>query len=664
MKKGKRLLILLAAAVLFGAGALLLNLNTRQQEAAKKAAEETPKPVLMTVDADHTSTLSYTRGGETIDFARQDGAWVYAPRKAFALDTAKVKTMLDSVKRVEAVRGVTDTNDNLADYGLAKPAVSITATGEDGAAQTLLLGDKNTPTGNYYAAIAGKDGVYTVSSDVFNAFDQNLMGLLTAENYPAVDAEAVTGVTLDGEGGSTALEYHPGGDASAYSSAFQWFARDAGGALTPVNPDAMDAYLKAATAVTYAGTVADTKADLAKYGLDAPKTTLSLQYTDYVPLSQAADVAMQEAIATPKPTQTPAPTGFAAPTTTAAPAATATATATAKPTATATATVKPTATATATATAKPAATATPTATAKPTATATATTKPTATATATATAKPTATATATATTKPTATATAKPTATPAARPTPTATLSGRAGAAIAEGADAVPSASEEPTATPTATPEPTVPVTRMLTLLFGGTDADGNVYMTHNKTDRIFTVSAETYRTLVALSMDSLKMNRPAYLSLSDITGMTASMGDVSKTVTAEAVTATDKDGAQTVKTVYRIDGKDIKTSAFSLLIGHLKTIKAEQYTDQPVATNEAPVFRATFTQSRAGFETFSVAFYPYDANFMQAEVNGDASMLVNKKDVASLQTYLDGLVAVEPTATPSDTAAPATTAAP
>ena len=108
MKKGKRLLILLAAAVVFGAGALLLNLNTKQQEAAKKAAEETPKPVLMTVDADKTSALSYTRGGETIDFAKQDGAWVYAPRSTFALDTTKVTTMLDSLKSVEAVRSVTD----------------------------------------------------------------------------------------------------------------------------------------------------------------------------------------------------------------------------------------------------------------------------------------------------------------------------------------------------------------------------------------------------------------------------------------------------------------------------------------------------------------------------------------------------------------------------
>ena len=63
-------------------------------------------------------------------------------------------------------------------------------------------------------------------------------------------------------------------------------------------------------------------------------------------------------------------------------------------------------------------------------------------------------------------------------------------ASAEDASAVPTATV--TAEPTATPEPTVKVERTLTLWFGGKDSSGNVYMTHNKTDRVFTVSGDTY----------------------------------------------------------------------------------------------------------------------------------------------------------------------------
>ena len=133
MKKGKRLLALLLAAVVFGAGAYLLNLNTKQQEAAKTAAKEAENTVLLTLDANKATALSYTRKGESIDLAKHSGVWAYSPRSAFALDAAKVTAMLDSLKHVEAVRGVTDKSDSLADYGLAQPALRITAGGEGGA---------------------------------------------------------------------------------------------------------------------------------------------------------------------------------------------------------------------------------------------------------------------------------------------------------------------------------------------------------------------------------------------------------------------------------------------------------------------------------------------------------------------------------------------------
>lgn len=617
MKKGKRLAILLAVAVLFGAGAMLLNLNTKQQQAAKDAATTGDKPVLMTLDKQNATALCYTRDGETVDLSMQNGQWVYTPRTAFALDSAKVQTMLSSLATVDAVRSVTDQSDALADYGLAQPALRITATAGDGTAQTLLIGDQNVATGNYYAAMEGKAGVYTISSDVYNAFDQPLMGLLTAEAYPTVSAEAVTGLTYADQSGQTALEYHANGDASAYSSAFQWFSKGTDGALAPVDSDAVATYLKAATAITYAGTANDTKADLATYGLDAPKLTLTLHYTEAVPQSQAAAAIEQDpaALLTPAPTATPAP-----------------------------AATQPDETATAAATQAAA-----------TATANAATGDT----------PTASAAATAAAKSTATGTVTPTATAApATATPTAAISGNTGTALAEGAEAVPTASDAPTATPTATPEPSVDVPRILTVWFGGTDADGNVYMTHSKTDRIFTVSAETYASLAALSADSLKVTHPAYLSVADITGMTATMGDTTKTVTAQSVSETASDGTPTIKTVYQVDGQALKTGAFNLLVGSLKTIKAEGYTDQPVAADAQPAFQAVFTQSRAGFETLRVAFYPYDASFMQAAVGTDTTMLVNKRDVANLQTYLDRLVAAEPTATPAATQAPAASAAP
>ena len=620
MKKGKRLLILLMAVAVFGVGAYWLNATTKQQEAAKEAAKETEKTVLITADTDQAATLTYTRGDETIDLKKKDGAWVYTPREAFALDETKVTDMLTQLTNVEAVRTVADTAESAADYGLDKPYVTVTLTDGSGTAQTLSLGNKNSVTGDYYAAVGGKTGVYTVSADVYNAFDHTLTQLLTEEKFPTVSADAVTDLSVKGGAEEINLKHSENGDASAYSSAFQWFAVKPDTTLRPVNGDAVETYLNAATAVAYTDTAADTHDDLAAYGLDHPRLSITLGYQEEVPQSQAAAAMAEEAAV-----KTSADALTAA-----------TATQTPLPTETVTADTS----VTATANAAPAATAA--------ATATATATPTATATVTATAKPTA----------TATATAKPTTTQS--PTPTAAKSGSAGMALAETGDAIPSGAptDTPTAEPTATPEPTVAIARSITLWFGNADEAGNVYMTHSKTQRVFKVSAETYATLAGLTGDALKLSKPVNLALEDITGMTAEMGGVTKTIVASAETETAASGEQTVKTVYRMDGQELKTSAFSLFINNLKAIKAEAYTDQPVAQGATPTFTATFTQSRPGFETITVAFYAYDGSFEQALVNGDATMLVNKRDVSHLQTYFDELAAVAPTATPDATQTP------
>ena len=617
MKKGKRLLILLTAVVVFGAGAYVLNLNTQKQEAAKKAAEESAKTLLLAAPAEDTAKLAFTHGAETVALTKQDGAWVYEPRKDIALDTAKVDTMLGDLKAVESVRTVTDTADDAASYGLAEPALVITVTGNDGAAQTLSVGDKNASNGNYYASVSGKSGIYTISADVYNAFDVTLMSLLTEEAYPTLDTGAVTGLEWSAGGDTKTLEYHRDGDPGAYSSAFTWFERGTDGALAPVNADAVTALLDSASGITYAGTAADTKDDLAAYGLDQPALSLTLRYTEDVPVSQAeAAIAQEAAAATATPTATPAVTPAATPASTATPAATA------KPTVTATAT--PTAAATVAATAAPAA---PTATATPKAT------------------------------PNATATAIPKTTVAPTATPTAPKSGALNAALAEDAAAVPT--ETPAAEPTATPEPTVPLERSITLWFGNADADGNVYMTHSKTDRVFLVSADTLTALLKLTPEDLRASKPLQLSAGELTGLTATMNGVTKTVTSSTQVVTAQNGDQTTQVVYQVDGQEMKSTLFNLFVNYLKAIQTETYTDKPVATDAKPILSVAFTQNRPGFETVTAAYYPYDESFDQAVVNGDASMLVNKRDVANLQSYFDGMVGTAPTATPQPEATPA-----
>lgn len=576
MKKGKRLLILLAVVAVFGVGAYLLNLNTQKQEAAQEAEDNTEKTVLFTSTADDTAKLAYTYNGDTLSFVKKDDSWVYEPRESFPLDTSAVDSMLSDLESVSAERTVSETSEDEAEYGLDSPAMIITLTENDGTAKQISIGDKNSVTGDYYATVASKDGIYTISSDLYNAFDVTLMDLVTDEDYPTISADNVTAIDWDDGTDAKTLTHLADGSASAYSSAFTWFQKQADGALQAVNDDTVSTFLDAATGITYEGTAADTKNDLSAYGLDNPLLTVTLHYTEDVAQSEVEAALAEEAAA-------------------------------------------------ATATPEPVATAVPEATDTP--------------------EPTA--------APTAEATVQPEATSA--------ISGGLTAAMAEEADAVPTeeATEEPTATPTATPEPMVTVERSITIYLGNMDQDGNVYMTHSKTQRVFLVSSDTMTSLMKLAADDLRLSKAANLTRSDLTGATITMNGETKVITSTTETTTSEDGDVTITTNYQLDSKELKSSLFSLFVNNLNAIGAEAYTDTPVAEGTQPLLSAAFTQARTGFETINVAFYPYDDNFDQAVVDGDSTMLVNKRDVENLQTYFDELVATEPTATPEVTATPA-----
>ncbi len=610
MKRGKRLLILLVIVAVFGVGAYLLNLNAKQQEAAKTASTEAAKTTLINATEDQAEKLSFTHEGQAIDLAKENGAWVYEPRESFALNTSKVTELFTGLKDVESVRTVENASTDSSEYGLKEPAVAITVTNTDGTTQKISIGDKNSVTGNYYVAVDGKPGVYTISEDLYNTFNVGLMDLLTPESYPTIEADSVTGLEWSNGNETTLLTHKPDGDPGAYSSNFKWFENGADGkTLTPVNADAVDTFLKAATGITYDSTVSDNKDDLATYGLDQPSLSVTLHYTENVPQSKAADALAEEAASA---TATPEATVSATPAATTSPAVTSAAESTATPTSTLTAT------------------------------------PSATVTATVTAAPTATTIAAATTVPA--ETIAPTA------TATSAISGGLDNAMAEDASAVPT--ETPTAAPTATPEPTIAIQRSITLWFGKADENGKVYMTHSKTDRVFLVSADTLTALQKLTASDLRNNIPANIARADLTGMVATANGVTKTVSASNQTSTSKDGDVTTTVVYQIDGKELKSTLFSMFINDLNEIKAEGYTDKPVADGASPLLTAKLTQNRTGFETVDVAFYTYDENFDQALVNGDTTMLVNKRDVEQLITYFDGLVATEATPTPEVTATP------
>jgi hypothetical protein len=308
MKKGKRLLLLIAVIAVFIAGALALKSMNAAREAADKAAATEEKPVVLSVDKNSLTEISYTNGGETLRFTKAEDHWQYASDPAFPLNESKVIAMADALSSLTASRKVSDTLDQAEDYGLKTPSCAVTAALADGTKYTLYFGDKNTVTNDTYAYVDGSQTVYTVASSVASKFSSKLYGLIADEAFPTIDASSISNIAYAAADKSLKLINFPQGTDKSYSSMYTWFSEGENGALTPLDDEKMNTYLEGVTGIAPAGTVdyEATQEELAAYGLDAPAATITVDY------SVSHQESVPKATGTAAPSVTPALTDDAA----------------------------------------------------------------------------------------------------------------------------------------------------------------------------------------------------------------------------------------------------------------------------------------------------------------------------------------------------------------
>ena len=135
--------------------------------------EEEPSPQgtiqLLAIPANTVQGLTYTGGNETVA-ARLDekGQWYLAEDPAYHLNQTPLNSMLTALADYTAKRQLS-TDQSLAVYGLEKPLMTVTANTTNGDV-TLLIGNQNTATGDYYVMLQGTAQVYTVASGKATCF--------------------------------------------------------------------------------------------------------------------------------------------------------------------------------------------------------------------------------------------------------------------------------------------------------------------------------------------------------------------------------------------------------------------------------------------------------------------------------------------------------------
>lgn len=174
MRKQKiQLVILLAAFLLFALGfyaAKSISAREEEKERAKEAGEYTA----LSFEADDLVKLEIEREEGNLELDFHEGKWSFVKdinlemeekdeeKKTYEVNTSAADEIRDTLANLTSQNEIAAGEDE-SEYGLDKPAMTITVTLSDGAEHSVEVGSLNSMLQAYYIRVDHYDTLYTMS---------------------------------------------------------------------------------------------------------------------------------------------------------------------------------------------------------------------------------------------------------------------------------------------------------------------------------------------------------------------------------------------------------------------------------------------------------------------------------------------------------------------
>lgn len=143
---------------------------------------ETSDEVILEIDPETVTTLSWSIDGQSLDF-HKDESWLYDGDEAFPVDDEKITELLDQFSEF-GVAFIIENVEDYAQYGLDSPECTIDLATADQSYE-IKLGDFSKMDEQRYVDI-GDGNVYLVSNDPMESFDVELSDLILDDEIPAL----------------------------------------------------------------------------------------------------------------------------------------------------------------------------------------------------------------------------------------------------------------------------------------------------------------------------------------------------------------------------------------------------------------------------------------------------------------------------------------------
>jgi hypothetical protein len=228
------------------------------------AEKEAQKEKLVGVSEDAVTGLELVYPDRTIALAKGDKGWRLTQPLDAPADDAAVKSVLTAVLGAQVQRSLDELPKDLAPFGLAPPATTVKLTVKDGTPQTIAIG-KNTAIGaKTYVRKGDEPKLYLTASTISTSLNKQAKDLRDKQLLAFQDDD-VQRVEIAKPGAPTITLGRKDKDA---------WTIDPGGLVA--DPTEVRSYLSSLRTTRAMDFPDDAPTDLAKYGLDAPRLTITV----------------------------------------------------------------------------------------------------------------------------------------------------------------------------------------------------------------------------------------------------------------------------------------------------------------------------------------------------------------------------------------------------
>jgi hypothetical protein len=229
-----------------------------------QAQKEAEKEKLVGVADDAVTGIELAYADRTIGLAKRDAGWRLTKPVDAPADEPVVKALLTAITGAQVQKSLDELPPDLAPFGLDKPATTITLTVKDGTVLPIRIGKNTTIGAKTYVRKGDEPKIYLTASTIQTSVNKQVRDLRDKQllTFKDEDVQRI-GIAKAGAASTTLARK----DAEAWTLEPGDMAAD----LTEVR-----SYLSSLRTTRATDFPDDAPADLAKYGLDKPRLTVTV----------------------------------------------------------------------------------------------------------------------------------------------------------------------------------------------------------------------------------------------------------------------------------------------------------------------------------------------------------------------------------------------------